>query len=190
MEITSGDNRWYAVRVRSTHEKNIAATLDQMRYEQFLPLYRAQREWSDRVKDVDLPLFSGYIFCRLDIRQRLPLLKIPGVLQFVGAGKSPMPVEDAEIETLKIIARAGLPCAPWPFLRAGQTVRIERGVLKGVEGVLMEVKNRFRLIVSVTLLQRSVAAELDRDSVAPISPRKEPGTSGTLAGGWQHSIAS
>lgn len=119
--------------------------------------------------DVELPLFAGYVFCRLDPRARLPVLTIPGVVLFVGFGHHPARIDDAEIANLQTIASACRPAAPWPFLRAGRRVRLEQGPLKGLEGFLIEVKNRYRLVVSVTLLQRSVAVEVDRDSISPLA---------------------
>jgi transcription antitermination factor NusG len=157
--------------VKSSREKTVAISLEQRGHEKFVPLYRAQRKWSDRRKDVELPLFSGYVFCRLDSRFRLPVLQIPGVILFVGTAQGPTAVDDAEIEALQLVASASVPAAPWPFLQAGQRVRIERGPLKDLEGLLIEVKSRFRLVVSVTLLQRSVAVEVDRDSITPIGMR-------------------
>ena len=169
--FADSSSRWFAVRVKSNREKVVAAALEQRGYEQFLPLYQTRRQWSDRLKDLELPLFSGYVFCRLDPQFRLPVLTIPGVFMFVGMGRIPVPVDDAEIAALQVVARSGAPSAPWPFLRAGQRVRIARGAFRDVEGFLVEVKNRYRLVLSVSLLQRSVAVEVDRDSVIPICSR-------------------
>jgi len=169
--IAGTDKRWFAVLVKSNREKVVAATLEQRGYEQFLPLYESRRQWSDRLKDVELPLFAGYVFCRLDLRFRLPVLTIPGVYMFVGMGRIPVSVDDGEIAALQAVARSGSPAAPWPFLQAGQRVRIDRGAFKDMEGLLVEVKNRYRLVLSITLLQRSVAVEVDRDSIIPISVR-------------------
>src|ERR1019366_1077397 len=105
-------HRWYALWVKSNREKLVAAALQQMGYEQFLPLYRTQRRWSDRLKDFDLPLFSGYVFCRLDPLHRLPVLMIPGAISFIGMRNAPIPVEDSEITALQTIIRAGVPAVP------------------------------------------------------------------------------
>lgn len=160
--------KWYAIRVKSNRENIVATALEGKGVTQFLPTYLARKQWSDRMVETEVALFKGYVFCHLDVNARLPVLTIPGVVEFVGIGKSPQPIEDSEIEALQTIMRNGLPAAPWPFLQAGQRVRIERGPLKDVEGLLVEVKNRFRLVVSVNLLQRSVAVEVDRDSVTPV----------------------
>ncbi len=161
--------RWYALRVKSNCEKLVAAALRYKEYEQFLPLYRTQRGWSDRVKDLELPLISGYVFCRMNPVQRLPVLTIPGAVSFVGIGNTPTPVEDGEIEALQTIVRAELPVASWPFLQAGHRVRIERGPLRDIEGIVISLKNGLSLVVSIGLLQRSVAVEIDRNSITPVS---------------------
>ena len=162
---------WFALHTRSRHEKISAISLQQKGYEDFLPLYRSLRRWSDRRKEVELPLFPGYVFCRLDPLNRMPILSTPGVLSIVGAGKNPVAVEEAEISALQAMVRSGLDAQPWPFLQAGQRVQIEAGPLEGVEGILLSVKNSSRLILSVSLLQRSVAVEIDRCSVRPLSRR-------------------
>src|SRR5215467_8905129 len=175
MEASSSTCNWYAIRVKSNREKVVTASLAQRGVEPFLPLYRARHEWSDRTKDVELPLFGGYVFCRLDARFRLPVLTIPGVLKFVEVNKAPVPVDESEITSLKAIANSGCAAAPWPYLDAGQRVRIEHGALKDLEGFIIVVKNRWRVIVSVTLLQRSVAVEVDRDSICPIGQSTRSG---------------
>jgi transcription antitermination factor NusG len=159
---------WFAVRVKSRSEKSVAAIARYNGFEQFLPLYRSRRRWSDRIKSLDLPLFPGYVFCRVDPACRLQLLTIPGVQHLVGAGKTPLPVSDGEIHALQVAAQSGLPAEPWPFLRAGQRVLLEDGPLVGLEGLLVEIRKNYRLLLSVSLLNRSVAVEIDRDWVAPL----------------------
>jgi transcription antitermination factor NusG len=159
---------WYAVRVRSRSEKSVAAIARYNGFEEFLPLYRSRRHWSDRVKSLDLPLFPCYVFCRVDPACRLQLLTIPGVQHIVGAGKTPLPVNGAEIAALQVAAQSGLPAEPWPFLRAGQRVLLERGPLAGLEGLLIEIRKNFRLLLSVNLLNRAVAVEIDHDWVTPV----------------------
>jgi transcription antitermination factor NusG len=172
--------RWYAIRVKSNRESLVATALEGKGLARFVPTYLARRQWSDRVVETEIPLFKGYVFCFLEIEKRMPVLTIPGVIDFVGMGKAPYPVEDAEIEALQTIARSKVAAAPWPFLKAGQRVRIDRGPLRDVEGLLIEVKNRFRLVVSVALLQRSVAVEVDRESVTPLSGPSYPRSEGAL----------
>lgn len=159
---------WFALVVRSQHEKIVASVLQDKGYEKFLPLYSIRRRWSDRMKRLMLPLFPGYVFCRFDLNNRLPILVTPGVLQIVGAGKAPLPVDGNEIAALRTIVTSGLQSEPWPYLKLGQRVRIAQGALEGVEGILTSVKKPFRLVVSVTLLQRSVAIEVDQNWVSPL----------------------
>jgi len=159
---------WFALQVRSRYEKKVATFLDGKGYEWFLPTYWSGRRWSDRVKQVELPLFPGYLFCRFDAQNRLPILKTPGLISIVGTAKVPTAVDEIEIAALRTLAVSGLPKQPWPFLKIGQRVRIECGALTGLEGILLQNKGRNRLVLSVTLLQRSVAAEIDSSWVVPI----------------------
>ncbi len=148
-----------------------SATLRGKGFEEFLPLYRSRRRWSDRVKELDLPLFPGYLFCRFDVQDRLlPILTTPGVISIVGAGKTPVAVSAEEIAAVQAIVRSGLPAQPWPCLAVGSTVFIERGPLAGIEGIALNVDKAYRLVVSVPLLQRAVAVEIERDWVRPVSP--------------------
>jgi len=153
---------WYAVRVQPQHEKTVARNLTCLGHETFLPLYRTRRAWSDRIKELELPLFASYVFGRFAFGRRVPVLNIPGVLAVVSFGKHPAPVPDREIAALQAMVASGLPVHPWPFLKCGQRVRIRRGPLNGLEGILLQFKGSWRVIVSVNLLQRSVAAEVDR----------------------------
>jgi transcription antitermination factor NusG len=173
-EAKDGNHFWFALQVKPRHEKVAAQALERKGFEQFLPVYRARRRWSDRVKEVHLPLFPGYAFCRFDPLNRLPVLTIPNVVHVVGFGKTPAPVADVEIASLQAIVKSGLPALPWPFLKIGQFVRIDSGPLIGVTGLLLEIKNGHRLVVSVTLLQRSVAVEIDHAWVTPVGPPPAP----------------
>ena len=155
-------------------------------FEQFLPLYKSRRRWSDRIKLLEFPLFPGYVFCRIDPACRMQLLTLPGVQQIVGAGKTPIPIDNAEIAALQLAAQSGLSAEPWPFLRAGQQVLLKEGPLAGLEGLLVEVRKNYRLVLSVTLLNRAVAVEIDREWVTPIrtaTPKMAPPSfTSTLAG--------
>ena len=161
---------WYALQVRPRFEKVIASTLLNKGYEGFLPLYRHRSRWSDRMKEVELPLFSGYLFCRFDINKRLPILITPGVMHVVGIGKTPQPVEEDEIAALQSLVFSGLQAEPRSYLNIGERVRIEIGPLSGVEGVLVALKGSTRLVLSVSLLQRSVSVEIDESWVVPLDP--------------------
>jgi transcription antitermination factor NusG len=152
---------WFAVQVRSRHEKSVAHILSQKGLDCFLPLCRGRRQWSDRLAQVELPLFSGYVFCRLDLCNRMPVLTTPGIVRIVGVGRAPVPVDDSEIDAVQAIVRSGMSAHPWPMPRLGEWVAIDRGPLAGLEGVLINVKNCLRFVVSVTMLQRAVAVEVE-----------------------------
>jgi transcription antitermination factor NusG len=177
LSSNTGNEAWYALQVRSRFEMSVAKQLRGMGYEEFLPLYECRKRWSDRIKVVQAPLFPGYLFCRLDPQNRLPILKTPGVIQIVGYNRQPIPVDDAELESIQTLVTSGIPNEPWPFLKVGERVRIEAGPLRGLEGVLVEFKGNQRLILSVSLLQRSVAVEMDtafvRSEVTSLAPRLE-----------------
>ena len=159
---------WYAIQLQSRLAGVASATLRGKGYEEFLPLYRSRKRWSDRMKEVELPLFPGYLFCRLDVSSRLlPILTTPGVIGIVGAGSSPIPVDEEEIETIRAVLRSGLAAQPWPFLQVGSKVYLERGPLAGTEGIVTNTDKIYRLVV-VSLLQRSVAVEIDREWARPI----------------------
>lgn len=158
---------WYAVRVRSNFEHYVSSVLEQKGVERFFPTYRSRRVWADRIKTLDLPLFPGYVFCRIPLHERNRVVTTEGVVGLVGAGRQPIPVSETEIEAVRTVAQSELPSEPWPFLKIGQTVRISAGSLAGVEGILLRVKNSWRLVVSVTLLERSVAVEVDAACVSP-----------------------
>jgi len=161
---------WYALQVRPRFEKVIASTLLSKGYEGFLPLYRHRSRWSDRMKEVELPLFPGYLFCRLDLNNRLPVLVTPGVMHLVGIGRVPHAVEEEEIVSLQSIVVSGLQAEPRSYLNIGERVRIEIGPLAGTEGILLALKGSARLVVSVSLLQRSVSVEIDESWVVPMDP--------------------
>jgi transcription antitermination factor NusG len=154
--------------VRSRHEKSVADALDGKGFETFSPVHKSRRRWSDRSKEVELPLIPGYVFCRFDVVNRLPILTIPGLIQIVGAGKIPEPVDAREMESLITAVRSGVHLQLWPFLKTGQRVVIEEGPLRSLEGVLVSTKGKEQLILSVSLLQRSIAVTVDRGWVKPI----------------------
>jgi transcription antitermination factor NusG len=159
---------WFAVRVKSNYEKPVSAILRGKGFEEFLPTYRSKRQWSDRIKVLDLPLFPGYLFCRIDLSRRLPLLTTPGVLYLVGKGRIPEPVDDTEVMAIQSVVRSGLPALPWPSVVVGQKVRLERGPLRGIEGVVAKIADQHRIYVNATLLQRSVSVQVDSDWVSTL----------------------
>jgi transcription antitermination factor NusG len=158
---------WFALQVRSRRENQAAEHLSARGYELFLPLCTCRKRWSDRIKKVELPLFPGYLFCRFDPYDRLPILTTPWLLQIVGFNHIPSPVDDEEISAVRILVGSGADAQPWPFIDLGERVRIESGPLRGVMGVLTQVKGNHKLVVSITLLQRSVAVEIDSALVTP-----------------------
>ena len=156
---------WFAFRVRPKHEKSVGLQLQEKRQECFLPLVRHERKWGNRLTAVDLPLLPGYIFCRSHRFGFLPILKTPGIVNVLRAGATPVSVPEPEIEALRTAIAAKAPMEACPFVAAGQIVQVERGPLAGLSGIVVEVKNAKRLVLSVTLLQRSVLVHLDSESL-------------------------
>src|SRR5579871_5664173 len=152
---------WFAVVVRSSHADLASHSLERLGYEQFLPTRTVRRQWSDRIKVIQQPLFPGYLFCRFDPQNRLPVLTAPGVISIVRSGKTLLPVDGREIGNIRSLMNSPTPVEPHPYLKAGHRVRIEGGALDGVEGVLIAVRNEYRVIASITILQRSVSVEID-----------------------------
>lgn len=165
---------WFALRTRPRAEKVVADALRGKGYEEFLPLHLERRRWSDRIATVEMPLFPGYVFCRFDAQQRLPILTTPGVLLVVGIGKTPEPIDDTEIDSLRVLVDSRLQLQAWPYLHIGQRIQIVAGPLTGAEGILLAVKNQNRLVVSVTLLQRSVAVEIPENCAWPAARTADP----------------
>jgi transcription antitermination factor NusG len=166
--------QWYAIRTATGRERLVSTQLQSKGYEDFLPVYRSMRKWSDRTKELEFPLFPGYLFCCFDFSNRLPILITPGVKTVVGFGKIPAPVTCEEIESLRRVVISGAAATPWPYLAVGQRVQVREGALAGLEGILLQVKNTYRIVLSVELLRRSVAVELDRASVMPVRPAPLP----------------
>lgn len=162
--------RWFAVQVRTRWESSTALLLSGKGYQTLLPTYRTQKRWNGKLRQVNAPLFPGYVFCQFDRQKRLPILVTPGVIAVVGQGKVPLPVDDAEIEAIRTIVSSGVLAEPWPFLEVGQKVRIESDALQGLEGILVQFKGKHRVVLSVSLLRRSVALEIDRACVRPLGP--------------------
>jgi transcription antitermination factor NusG len=180
------DYPWYALQVKARHEKKVAAALRGRGFVEFLPLYRSYHRSGGRMQPVQLPLFPGYVFCQFDYRNRLPVLVNPGVFSIVGNGHCATPVEKKEIEAIAALVESGLNLSPWPFIQTGDMVYIERGPLAGLEGILLGFKSEYRVIVSVGLLQRSVAVEVNRRWVRPVNvtsiiPHGEPGPSFSMS---------
>ena len=163
--------RWYALYVRVRHERAVERQLAEKGLEAFLPYFTARRKWADRLKTVEFPLFPGYLFCRFTPQQRGLVLSAFGVVRIVGFGNQLMPVEDGEILALQQTVRAGVACEPEPYVKVGERVRVGSGPLCGVEGILVEAKKGHRLVLSVTVLERSVSVEVDEGMVEAVGAR-------------------
>lgn len=168
---------WYALQVRSRKENYVASQVLGYGFECLLPTYKSIRQWSDRKKELEQPLFPGYLFCRFDFQDRRPLITTPGVLQIVGSGRVAIPVSDEEISALRLAVASGLPNQPWPYLEVGQRVRVNYGTLAGLEGILVNVKGNHRVVLSVALLQRSVAMEVEAAWLSPVKTVARENTS-------------
>jgi transcription antitermination factor NusG len=169
--VSSSDlasRHWVAVRVKSNFEHYVSSSIKGKNLEEFYPTYVLKRQ-DDRHSEVRAPLFPGYLFCRLDYQQRFPVLKIPGVVGFVGAGKQPLPVKEEEISEVRRIVESRLPVWPCPFLCVGQRIRLKAGPLCGIEGSILSVTGAWQIVVTVTFLQRSVAVNVNPAWIEPIA---------------------
>jgi transcription antitermination factor NusG len=173
---TKSDAAWYALYTRHQHEKIVSQALSGKGFEVFLPLYSIARRWQDRVKQLALPLFPGYVFLRVALQSRLRVLMTPGVHHFVPSGERPIPISAVEIDSVRQLTLNNTRVTQHPFLRRGDWVRVHSGPLEGLEGILIRWKAAFRLVLSVELLQQSVAVELEASSVESIpGPRNRSG---------------
>lgn len=164
-ESNANDVPWFALRVRSNFEHHSCNALTIRGLETFLPSFKARRRWSDRVKVIDQPLFPGYVFCRFGPHERVNVLRAPGVVHVVSSGNEPLPVDEFELNHIRTVVMAELAANPHPFLRIGQRVRIDRGPLTGAEGIFTAHKGKSSVVLSISLLQRSIAVEVDADWV-------------------------
>jgi len=152
---------WYAAYTSANHEVRVAEQLVRRSVEHFLPLYESVRRWKDRKVQLRLPLFPGYLFVRLALRDRLQVLQVPGVARLVGFSGTPKALPQEEIEALQTSLASRLRAEPHPYLTAGRRVRVTAGPLAGLQGILVKRKNRARFVVSVELIQRAMAVEID-----------------------------
>lgn len=160
--------RWYAAYTSANHEKRVAEQLQVRSVQHFLPLYQSVRRWKDRRVTLDTPLFPGYVFVRLALRDRLPVLQIPGLARLVGFNGTPMALPEEEMEALRAGFEHGVRAEPHPFLRVGRKVRVKNGPLAGLEGTLVKRKKLTRLVVSMELIQRAMAVEIDEVDLEPV----------------------
>lgn len=159
--------RWYAVRTKPQHESVVARTLEAKGYERLLATYKTRVRWADRMKEMERPLFPGYLFTRFDAAHRVPIVSIPGVIEIVRLAGHPAPIEDDELMSLKTAMNSGYTCLPWPHAELGKRVQIGFGPLAGVSGIVTDVKGKTRLILSVSAVNRAIVVEVDASYLAP-----------------------
>ena len=163
------EQRWYAAYTCAHHEKRVAAELGAREVQHFLPLYSSVRRWKDRRVQLELPLFPGYVFVRLALRDRLRVVQIPSVVRLVGFNGLPAALPDAEMEIMRSGLSQSLRAKPHPFLTVGRCVRITGGPFSGLEGILKRRKNNLRVVVSLELIQRSVVVDVDAADVRAVA---------------------
>jgi transcription antitermination factor NusG len=163
------DLKWYALYTSANHEKRVREQLELRSVASFLPLYETVRRWKDRRVHLHLPLFPGYVFARMALVDRLPVLQIPSVVRLVGFNGCPSPLSDEEIEGLKNGLAGDVKAQPYPFLTAGRRVMIKAGPLEGHQGILVRRKGSVRVVLSLELIQRSIIVDVDVADVQPIT---------------------
>ena len=166
--LVNSEPQWFAAYTWANHEKRVADQFVQRSVEHFLPTCETIRRWKDRKVRIQQPLFSGYIFVRLALRDRLQVLQVPSVVRLVGFNGCPAALSDQEIETLRKSLIPDLGALPHPYLKEGKRVRIVKGPLHGVEGILIRKKNAFRFVVSIDLIMRAASVEVDAADVERI----------------------
>lgn len=160
---------WYAIQTRSRHEKVVRDQLAAKGITHLLPLWRKRSVWKDRIKIIELPLFSGYLFGHFALLQKIDVLEVFGIVRIVGLAGRPIAVPDEQIEAIQTVVTQKLPYDPYPYLKEGMRVRIKHGVLAGVEGLLVTKKQQQqRLVISVDLIQQSVIVNIDSIDVEPV----------------------
>jgi len=162
------EERWYAAYTCANHEKRVAKQLEERAVEHFLPLYGSVRRWKDRRVRLQMPLFPGYVFVRIPLRDRLRVLQVPGVARLVGFDGSPTPMPEEDMNRIREFLGQGWRAEPHPYLQAGRRARVVRGPLTGLEGIVARRKNRSRLVLSFEVIQRSMAVEMDEGDLAAV----------------------
>ena len=164
-EVSPIQASWFAAYTCARHEKSVARQLEDRDVDCFLPLYKSWRRWADRRKQIELALFPSYVFVHIDSRERLRVLQLPGVVRLVSFNGSPAALPDSEIEGLRSGLEQGVYAQPHPYLRTGNRVRVVRGPLSGTSGILVRKKDKFRFVISIDVLMRSVAVELNTEDI-------------------------
>jgi transcription antitermination factor NusG len=159
---------WYAAYTCPNHEKKVAEQLDRRSIEQLLPVYYSVRQWQDRKVRLARPLFPGYVFVRIPVQQRLRVLEVPGVARLVGFGSEPARLPDEDIRSIQCCMAGEVSVEPFPYACIGRRVRVKNGPLCGLTGVVVRLKNRTRLVLSIDLIRSSATMEADQIDVEPI----------------------
>ncbi len=162
------EKRWYAVATSPRHEKWVACQMRGYEIQYFLPLYKSLRRWKDRRKELELPLFPGYLFVHIALHDRLQVLRIPGVVRIIGTHGKPSPLPEHEIEALRNGLASGLYAESHSWLKVGHHVLVKSGPLAGAQGILIRKKHDCRIVISIDAIMRSVALEIDESDVQPI----------------------
>lgn len=160
--------RWFAVHVRSRHEKLVSEELESKNISHYLPLLEKRKKWSDRWKLVHEPLFPNYLFVNISSDRRINVLDTRGVVQIVGAGDKPWPIPEQEIAAIRQAIECNLKCDPYPYLKCGTEVYVIHGPLKGYHGILIEKDKKHRLVLSIHLLNQSMSVEINATDVKPV----------------------
>jgi transcription termination/antitermination protein NusG len=168
VSVADDSARWYALRTRSRHEKQVRDRLTAQGVERLLPTLTRVSQWKDRKKEIELPLFAGYCFARFPWRDRMPVLTVPGVVSIVGSGTRPEPISEEEMVALKSLVDSALVYDAHPYLREGMAVQVVRGPLEGVRGILVRKDKRYRLVIAVHLIKQAAAVEIDAADVMPV----------------------
>jgi transcription termination/antitermination protein NusG len=153
--------RWYAAYTSANHEKRVAEQMVVREVEHFLPLYASVRRWKNGRVTLQRPLFPGYVFVRMALREKLQVQQIPGLARLVGFDGTPAALPEEEIEVLRTSLASGVRAEPHPFLAMGRRVRIKSGSLTGMEGILLRRKGKLRVVISIELIQQSVAVDVE-----------------------------
>jgi transcription antitermination factor NusG len=164
----ASDKSWYAAYTVANHEKRVAEQLSLRKVGHFLPLYSSVRRWKDRHVQLQLPLFPGYVFVQIALRDRLQVLEAPGVARLVGFAGSPTALPESEIEALKAGLEGGMHAVPHPYLKVGRRVRIIAGPLAGLTGILLRRQGKSRVAISIDLIQRSIVVDASAADVEPL----------------------
>jgi transcription antitermination factor NusG len=164
------ENDWYALHTRYQHEKSVADLLAMKGFQTFLPTYRTTRQWKDRKKQLSLPLFPGYLFVEDAADRKLQVVNTPGVCSIISVAGVPAVIASDEIASIRRAVESVYAVEPHPFLNDGDTVRVMSGPLSGIEGILARKKDTYRLVISIQMLGRSAAVEIDASEIERVQP--------------------